>query len=124
MAYTPTNWECGDVVTAEALNKIEQGIAEAGGNSLFIVNYDYTNIDKTFAEITQAVNDGKTVIANVAYGQAVFFLKLVSADSIDVRFSAVVPNLTANTISSAVLYALEIDSSDNVYISTRNISLL
>lgn len=31
MAYTPTDWRCGDVVTAEALNKMEQGIANAGG---------------------------------------------------------------------------------------------
>ena len=26
MAYTPTNWECGDVVTAELLNKMEEAI--------------------------------------------------------------------------------------------------
>ena len=27
--YVPTEWSCGDVITAEALNKIEQGIANA-----------------------------------------------------------------------------------------------
>lgn len=26
MAYTPTDWECGDVVTAEKLNKIEEAL--------------------------------------------------------------------------------------------------
>lgn len=26
MAYTPTNWECGDVVTAELLNKLEEAV--------------------------------------------------------------------------------------------------
>lgn len=26
MAYTPTNWECGDVVTAEKLNKLEEAV--------------------------------------------------------------------------------------------------
>ncbi len=30
MAYTPTVWETGDVITAEKLNKAEQGIASAG----------------------------------------------------------------------------------------------
>lgn len=30
MAYTPTVWETGDVITAEKLNKAEQGIADAG----------------------------------------------------------------------------------------------
>lgn len=29
--YTPTTWQCGDVITAEKMNKIEQGIANAGG---------------------------------------------------------------------------------------------
>ena len=31
MSYTPTNWNTGDTITASALNKIENGIANAGG---------------------------------------------------------------------------------------------
>lgn len=31
MAYTPTTWTTGDTITASALNKIEQGIADGGG---------------------------------------------------------------------------------------------
>lgn len=30
MVYEPTNWQNGDVVTAEKLNKIENGIADSG----------------------------------------------------------------------------------------------
>lgn len=30
MAYTPTNWANGDVITSEKLNKMEQGIAGSG----------------------------------------------------------------------------------------------
>lgn len=30
MAYTPTEWATGDVITAQKLNKMEQGIADAG----------------------------------------------------------------------------------------------
>ena len=33
MAYTPTTWNTGDDVTATKLNKIENGIANAGGGS-------------------------------------------------------------------------------------------
>lgn len=33
MAYTPTNWQTGDVVTAERLNKLEGGVAS-------LSNYD------------------------------------------------------------------------------------
>lgn len=29
MAYEPTNWVCGDVVTADKLNNMEEGIQEA-----------------------------------------------------------------------------------------------
>lgn len=29
MAYEPTTWACGDIVTAEKLNNIEDGIQEA-----------------------------------------------------------------------------------------------
>lgn len=35
MAYEPTNWKTGDIVTAERLNKIEQFLAnlEMGGGN-------------------------------------------------------------------------------------------
>lgn len=36
MAYTPTTWNTGDDVTATKLNKIEQGIAGAGGGCPYI----------------------------------------------------------------------------------------
>ena len=31
MSYTPTTWQTGDTITATKLNKIENGIANAGG---------------------------------------------------------------------------------------------
>ena len=31
MSYTPTTWATGDSVTATKLNKLEQGVANAGG---------------------------------------------------------------------------------------------
>lgn len=34
MSYTPTTWQTGDTITAEKLNKLEQGVSEAGGSSL------------------------------------------------------------------------------------------
>lgn len=32
MSYTPTQWTIGDTITASAMNKIENGIANAGGS--------------------------------------------------------------------------------------------
>lgn len=73
MAYTPTNWECGDVVTAEKLNKLEEAVedlsiaidGEGGGSEPLVVGITieadtpsagqttYT-LDKTWQEITDA----------------------------------------------------------------------
>lgn len=33
MSYTPTNWDNGDIITAEKLNKIEQGISDISNSS-------------------------------------------------------------------------------------------
>lgn len=56
MAYTPTTWATGDTVTATKLNKIEQGIANAG--SAMIITDNGTALDKTFAEIYNAIISG------------------------------------------------------------------
>ena len=67
MSYTPKTWECGETITADALNHIEQGIASSGGGTEpLIVNVDIDAnppiLDKTFGEIRQAFNSGRTVL--------------------------------------------------------------
>ena len=71
MAYEPKTWTCGEVVTADALNHMEQGIADAGGVEVFVVNFDargtssssYTvTADKTFAEVVEAHNRGAVIV--------------------------------------------------------------
>lgn len=61
MGYTPTTWNTGDTITASALNKMEQGIADGGGGAL-IVNVTLINgsqtMDKTYAEIYNAFKSG------------------------------------------------------------------
>lgn len=37
MSYTPTNWKTGDIVTSEKLNKLENGVADAGGSGWLVV---------------------------------------------------------------------------------------
>lgn len=65
MAYTPTNWQCGDVVTAEALNKIEQGIASASGGSsptaplILNVETDETDPENPIVQITTPYSEIK-----------------------------------------------------------------
>lgn len=64
MSYTPTEWKNGDTITAEKLNKIEEGIEDT--SNTFIINYEYANevdiLDKTYNEIKMAALSGKNVI--------------------------------------------------------------
>lgn len=46
MSYTPTNWKAGDTVTSTKLNKMEQGIVNAGGANILVTN---CNLDSSNA---------------------------------------------------------------------------
>ena len=61
MSYEPTNWKAGDTVTSAKLNKIEQGISENSGSSIFKVGIvgeeGSMRFDKTFKEIRDAMKN-------------------------------------------------------------------
>lgn len=66
MSYTPTNWKSGDVVTSTKLNKLEQGVANAGGGGSALVvtlNVAEGTLDKTWEEIYEAFGTTGAVIA-------------------------------------------------------------
>ena len=54
MSYEPTVWQTGDVVTSAKLNKLENGVANAGGGVL-IVHVTDGVLDKTWKELDDAV---------------------------------------------------------------------
>lgn len=66
MAYTKQNWECGDLITAEKMNHIEDGIAEGGGGGkIFQIvgqgtcgGITYYEFDFTYQDALEAVADG------------------------------------------------------------------
>ena len=69
MAYTPTEWKSGDVITAEKLNNIENGDASAGGGSISepIITFNQEppqmtwSCDKTFSELQNLLNSGGNI---------------------------------------------------------------
>lgn len=73
MAYTPTTWKSGDVVTSAKLNKLETGVANAGGvfRVLFTDNGSW-ECEKTFAEVLEAYNAGMRIYAQVSSDQDAF----------------------------------------------------
>lgn len=68
MSYTPTTWAAGDTVTAAKLNKLENGVANAG-SSVLIVNVtqsgDTYTCDKTAGEMYAAAQNGVVVFHQV-----------------------------------------------------------
>lgn len=88
MAYNPTNWECGDVVTAELLNKLEEAVEDlsvaiegGSGSEPMVIKFDHedestgrTYYDKTFQEVYDAMLNGTPV-----------YLQTVNSKTQDVR---------------------------------------
>lgn len=67
MAYTPTTWNTGDTITASAMNKIEQGIAD-GGSKYPIVTVNITNqAQKQYFGFGYAKYEGGEFIAVEVY---------------------------------------------------------
>lgn len=64
MAYEPTNWKSGDVVTSAKLNKLEQGVVDA--NAVLVVRESWNESsyvwDCTYEEIYQHMSNGGAVV--------------------------------------------------------------
>lgn len=55
MSYDKNTWQTGDVITANKLNHIEDGIAGAGGGGILILSADENGvIDHTWQQIHDA----------------------------------------------------------------------
>lgn len=71
MAYEPKTWVCGEKITADDLNHMEQGIANAGGGGtdtyeVYLGEFqeEYITNPKVWAsasDILTAIEDGKTI---------------------------------------------------------------
>lgn len=56
MSYTPHTWQTGETVTAEKLNALEQGVANAGGGGGGVLKATFSNntLDVTWQNIYDA----------------------------------------------------------------------
>lgn len=73
MAYTPKTWECGETITADALNHIEQGIASSGGGTEPLVIHQTATpsgmiLDRTWQEIFDAFPNAVLDTSNAEMG--------------------------------------------------------
>lgn len=91
MAYEKQTWQCGDTISAEKLNHMEDGIADAGGgSSTLVVNgttdegTGTTTLDKTWQEISDAFPNVylatgalKTTVLSVMSGGGLYDVSVV-----------------------------------------------
>ena len=72
MSYEKTTWVNGDIITAEKMNNIEDGIANAGNmlicNTVYHSNLGLTGLDKKVSEIYDALSSGVPVYVKYQYG--------------------------------------------------------
>lgn len=76
MSYSPTTWSTGDTITASAMNKIENGIANAGGAS-GLITYENNELDKNFNELQAMLESGVVpffVYEFEDYGEVTYFV--------------------------------------------------
>ena len=76
MSYTPTSWTTGDTITASALNKIEQGIANAGGGGggtqiTATIGETGITLDASYNDLKQILLSGSTPFFITAMGDIV-----------------------------------------------------
>lgn len=58
MSYSPTTWSTGDTITASAMNKIENGIANAGGGVSGLCTVTSGTMDKSYNDLLGMLNNG------------------------------------------------------------------
>lgn len=136
MSYTRHNWDCGEVVTNEKLNNIEDGIQEAlaccgGGDAeIFWVDANHNdgfNVNKTFAEIEQAIADGQLVILRSVYGGVTnYHMPTYYNPSREIRFTQLGANIQyggggSPAITQISCYAVLIDVSDTVAVADQTL---
>lgn len=94
MSYEPTTWKDGDLVTSAKLNKLEQGVANAGGGSgIVTATMDVAGtitLDKTWQEVwdnsfttvqvtEEGINKIMFTLLNVAQGEMGYTVVLGTA---------------------------------------------
>lgn len=107
MAYTPTTWHGGDVLSAEAMNKIEQGISDAeNASNVFIIESSNNTLNKTYAEIKEAYISGKQCLIKYDDNNYYSITGLSLQDSTFEILSGVGGGIfSANTINDYPLFA-------------------
>ena len=110
MSYTPTTWTTGDTITATKLNKMEQGIAGAGGGVevVFIYFPNSTvghqaegNFDACLAKVQQGI---PIIAYDVGYDSYSGGFVAYIAQILSVSYDTTYPNRIDLMLTSGIGY--------------------
>ena len=95
MAYTPTVWQTGDTITAEKLNKLENGVANTGGYDIvFTKTMDGMTADGASVEELASGGYKKAIMVNIAnMNESIGFLSLDVPNRSVVSFDFFIPSV-------------------------------
>ena len=117
MAYTPTTWVTGDTVTATKLNKLEQGVANAGSWDAVIrlTHANNSNIDSS-ANLTPSIIEGSfsDLFAKISNGEYPTIL-VQYYHPWGIRFAVPMAYITYFSDSAIILTIAGYSSASNAY---------
>ena len=125
MSYEAKEWVNGELITADKLNHMEDGIASAGGGvELFVVTFSQPEFggavtaDKTYAEIHEALQQGKAVsgILNRVNGMLIYPLHMCE-DPSGIQGFCVKPCFENGAVTKFEVKAVGILPNGDIYIS-------
>lgn len=93
MAYEPTVWNTGDVISAEKLNKIENGLAAGGGLPVVHISKQSNGyaINETYSELSDILGDKEIIPVNIDTfnGSILGEIARIGEGAIYVQFSSI-----------------------------------
>lgn len=109
MAYTPTEWVTGDVITAVKLNKLENGVAAIDGVMVVEAEAegDTLTLDATYAEIAAAMT------ANIPV-----FVKLETSENENMYFMAYNNGIVSGDTDTYTINVYDMSSGQTVSFTT------
>jgi len=115
MNYTPTEWNTGDIVSSQKLNKLEEGVKGAYEVMVINVNIENGALDKTWQEIYDAMAQGIFCVAIADSGtpEGGIMTAVISSVSISEGTYIVRVADTTYTASSATGYPSPVPISDD-----------
>lgn len=107
MAYTPTTWTTGDTITASAMNKIENGIANAGGGVSGLCTDTAGTLDKSYNDLVAILATG--TIPYIFKNGAVYIFEFGDPNGIEANFFCAINSAGLMYVSSSLDEPLALD---------------